>query len=47
MEIVSSFTGDGIISGKAGQVLDLGSITTRIETVSFIYRTLLTYKINR
>ena len=47
MEIVSSFTGDGIISGKAGQVLDLGSNTTRIETVSFIYRTLLTYKINR
>ena len=47
IEIVSSFVGDGIISGKAGQVLDLNSNTTRIETVSFIYRTLLTYKINR
>ena len=47
IDIVSSFVGDGIISGKAGQVLDLNSSATRIEAVAFIYRTLLKYKINR
>jgi len=47
MEIVSSFVGDRIISGKAGNVLDLDSNATRMEAVVFIYRTLLKYKINR
>lgn len=47
IDIVSSFVGDGIISGKAGQVLDLNSSATRIEAVAFIYRTLLKYKIDR
>ena len=30
---MSSFVGDGIISGKAGQVLDLNSNATRLEAV--------------
>lgn len=47
IDIVSSFAGDRIISGKAGQMLDLNSSTTRIEAVAFIYRTLLKYKIYR
>ena len=47
MEIVSSFVGDRIISGKAGNVLDLDSNATRMEAVVLIYRTLLKYKINR
>ena len=46
IKIVSSFVGDGIISGKAGQVLDLNSNATILEAVVFIYRTLLKYKIN-
>ncbi|NLX63923.1 MAG: hypothetical protein GX022_03970 [Clostridiaceae bacterium] len=46
IEIVASFVGDGIISGKAGNVLDLNSNATRVEAAVFIYRTLLKYKIN-
>ena len=46
IEIVSSFAGDGIISGKAGKMLDLNSSATRIEAAMLIYRTLLKYKIN-
>jgi len=46
IEIVASFVGDGIISGKAGKVLDLNSSTSRVEAAVFIYRTLLKYKIN-
>lgn len=45
INIVASFVGDGIISGKSGLVLDLNSNTTKIETAAFIYRTLLKYKI--
>ncbi|MGI6123590.1 MAG: S-layer homology domain-containing protein [Acetivibrionales bacterium] len=45
ISIVASFVGDKIISGKSGLVLDLNSNTTKIETVAFIYRTLLKYKI--
>ena len=47
INIVASFAGDSIISGKSGQILDLNSNTTRIEAVAFIYRTLLKYKIVR
>ena len=46
IEIVSSFVGDGIISGKANKVLDLNSNATRVEAAVIIYRTLLKYRIN-
>jgi fibronectin type 3 domain-containing protein len=45
INIIASFVGDDIISGKSGLVLDLDANTTRIETVAFIYRTLLKYGI--
>lgn len=43
-DIIASFVGEGIISGKNGQ-LSLQSYSTKAETAAFIYRTLKRYKL--
>lgn len=46
IQIISSFVGDGILTGKSGQTLGLSSNTTKVEVAAFIYRTLKKYKLN-
>jgi hypothetical protein len=43
--IIASFAGDNIITGKSGQQLSLNTYATKVEAVAFIYRTLVRYKL--
>lgn len=43
--IIASFVGDSIISGKSGQQLSLHTYATKVEAVAFVYRTLVKYRL--
>ena len=45
LNIMASFVGEKIITGKSGQILSLKTYTTKAEAVAFIYRTLTSYKL--
>src|SRR5690606_14733556 len=43
--IMASFVGADIITGKSGQQLSLQTYATKVEAAAFIYRTLTRYKL--
>lgn len=43
--IIASFVGDSIITGKSGQQLSLNTYATKVEAAAFVYRTLMKYKL--
>lgn len=45
LNIMASFAGERIITGKSGQMLSLQTYATKAEAVVFIYRTLTGYKL--
>lgn len=47
IQMIASFVGSEIISGKSGKRLDLSSYATKVEITAFIYRTLTKYKLIR
>jgi len=45
MNMLASFAGEKIITGKSGQRLALSDYAAKIEATAFIYRTLIKYQL--